>query len=630
MDSLYETDRKLSDLDDNSGVNYFLLDQEDVFQTSSMFQELSSEGKDQQQNRLLQNEMPNSQELFSWCPEIKLSTDQYTDHDWFNSLLEDPVLNDKMITDAVPSPRITSEHSYSINNDQSLNSSIGALCKIDDFGKDIDVDIFDNNHGALDLSQKTYNASQVTVKQEPMETEAKNSAGNKSITTNTNTNINADSNVIVNPEPNIISSSGSSCPMTHDPVSSIQPTIIFSTAVTQCQVKAEPQILSTISIKSEPNEFINTSPDHSGFESITLPPTPPSSNNSDSEGSLSPQRSAPSSPVRPLSVTKPMQSNKHITQPLFTNPIPQSGYLVLSEEEKRTLVAEGYPIPGKLPLTKQEEKNLKKIRRKIKNKISAQESRRKKKEYLEALEKRVEAFTQENVDLKKKVDSLETNNRSLLGQLEKLQSLCGKMPRPSSSSTQTGTVLMVVVLSFAVFLGSWAPTSLNIGYSSPASNADPIFYSNPRPLHPSPAMGPRLQNVRVDDYNTPSMKSRVLLSMKEDLEDENLFGPDIPMKNNGGASEFNNSLLKTNGSLMGKMPISWALSSFGFARSHPITLELNRSITPVSVAVYGQFYNESSTMAVNLKATMHPHIVSSSDLMSFETFGNATTEIESQ
>ena len=50
--------------------------------------------------------------------------------------------------------------------------------------------------------------------------------------------------------------------------------------------------------------------------------------------------------------------------------VSQSGMLMLSEEERRTLVSEGYPIPQKLPLTKQEEKNLKKIRRKIKNKVS--------------------------------------------------------------------------------------------------------------------------------------------------------------------------------------------------------------------------------------------------------------------
>ena len=49
--------------------------------------------------------------------------------------------------------------------------------------------------------------------------------------------------------------------------------------------------------------------------------------------------------------------------------IPTSGVLLLTEEEKRTLISEGYPIPAKLPLNKQEEKNLKKIRRKIKNKV---------------------------------------------------------------------------------------------------------------------------------------------------------------------------------------------------------------------------------------------------------------------
>ncbi|CAI9736451.1 AMP-responsive element-binding 3 1 isoform X1 [Octopus vulgaris] len=465
MDSLYGSDRKLGDLDD-SGVSEFLLDQ-DIFPASSnMFQVLTSGMKDQAKGE--QTDRAASPELFNWCPEIKLSTENYVDNDWFNSFLEDPVLNDKMITDAVQSPRITSDHSYSLNNDQSLTSPLSSLCKMDDFGKDIDTDIFDSNHGALDLSQKNYSPAQIIIKQEPSEKEKianstrannntntatvanitniisnnSNSCNNIISAINTNiTNISEDDNNIINDSNSIDSPLSNSTTL---PTSNVQPTLIFSTT-TSCPVKTETPILPNISIKSEPTEFMDTSSDHSGYESMNLPPTPPSSNTSDSEGSFSPLRSAPSSPVRPVSTAKSLPSNntKHISQPLFTNPIPQSGYLILSEEEKRTLIAEGYPIPGKLPLTKQEEKNLKKIRRKIKNKISAQESRRKKKEYLETLEKQVEAFTQENVDLKKKVDSLETNNRSLIGQLQKLQAQCGKIPRSSSaSSTQTGTVLM--------------------------------------------------------------------------------------------------------------------------------------------------------------------------------------------
>lgn len=55
---------------------------------------------------------------------------------------------------------------------------------------------------------------------------------------------------------------------------------------------------------------------------------------------------------------------------LVVQKLQGSGPLMLTEEEKRTLVAEGYPVPNKLPLTKSEEKALKRVRRKIKNKVS--------------------------------------------------------------------------------------------------------------------------------------------------------------------------------------------------------------------------------------------------------------------
>lgn len=73
-------------------------------------------------------------------------------------------------------------------------------------------------------------------------------------------------------------------------------------------------------------------------------------------------------------------------------------------------------------------------------KISAQESRRKKKEYMDALERKVEVLTGENTDYKKKIESLEESNASLLSQLQKLQALVAR----SSTASTTGTSNRVI------------------------------------------------------------------------------------------------------------------------------------------------------------------------------------------
>ncbi|XP_015594688.1 cyclic AMP response element-binding protein A [Cephus cinctus] len=120
--------------------------------------------------------------------------------------------------------------------------------------------------------------------------------------------------------------------------------------------------------------------------------------------------------------------------------------LKLNSEEKRLLQKEGITLPSHYPLTKHEERELKRIRRKIRNKISAQDSRKRKKEYVDGLEDRVKQCTEENMTLLKRIKALQTQNQSLAGQLKRLQALIQK----GNKSAQPATCLMVLLLSLAL------------------------------------------------------------------------------------------------------------------------------------------------------------------------------------
>lgn len=420
------------------------------------------------------------------------------DQDWGILLDTHPiVINDRMFTDAVQSPRIQSEHSYSLSANDDLPGSPMSIhdkyntCKLEDFGKDLDSECFP----AIPMSTATSSGpAEIHIKQEPLSAPSSPQASVASSSPfscynspsppplnhlhsqlDTHQQHHSPNNTTNNHfhhfNRSCSSNAGNGHLLTHSTQAAPlkQPTIVLATnrsAQKNCR-----QMYPKVKMET-------SSGDMNGFQ---LPPTPPSSHSSDSEGSLSPLYSRqPSSPPALSPPNCPISLNtstrKHgpqtrmltssncnqltngiipssssttqlsssssssyknsactTTSLISSQPKGATGMLMLTEEEKRTLIAEGYPIPTRLPLTKAEEKSLKKIRRKIKNKISAQESRRKKKEYMDALEKKVENLANENGDFKRKIENLNENNKNLQLQLLELQALLGEVPAHSPS-----------------------------------------------------------------------------------------------------------------------------------------------------------------------------------------------------
>lgn len=126
-------------------------------------------------------------------------------------------------------------------------------------------------------------------------------------------------------------------------------------------------------------------------------------------------------------------------------------------------------------------------------KISAQESRRKKKEYVDSLEKRMETYINENSELKRRLENLEMSNKMLIRQLERATSANSSsesaaavasddaVGSPSldaanvacnAASGNCFTLFMVLILFLAVLLGISSPSpSQSLSAASTSSSA---------------------------------------------------------------------------------------------------------------------------------------------------------------
>ncbi|MGH0148608.1 UNVERIFIED_CONTAM: hypothetical protein FKN15_048338 [Acipenser sinensis] len=328
----------------------------------------------------------------------------------FSSFFDDPLLAEKnplldMELDP-PSPDIQAEHSYSLSGDSAPQSPIMSI-KMDEEDQDSDASMWCFGH----------ELSAILVKQEPnLLTEP----------TSTPMVTNAPQPINLAPLPKL-------APMEEMAPKELNPLPL---------IKAEPR---------EVNQFLNVPSD----ELVQLPPTPPSSHGSDSDGSQSPHSLPPSSPVRPQARTSTAISSS----PLLTAPHVSSASLSQAEE-----AAQG-PCLFILNLM---------FTGTVLGQFGLFNSHRNASWYL------VETYTSENNELWKKVETLENANRTLLQQLQKLQTLVtGKVPRSCKmASTQTGTCLMVVVLCFVLVLGSFMPSIPEFSSVSQTVKSTPLSSSD--------------------------------------------------------------------------------------------------------------------------------------------------------
>jgi len=177
------------------------------------------------------------------------------------------------------------------------------------------------------------------------------------------------------------------------------------------------------------------------------------------------------------------------------------------------------------------EKNIKKAKRKIKNKKSAQESRRRKKEHMTDLEEKAKHFESRSSRLERELEKERNQNKSLMSQVRELRNVVSQQfqnKNAKSASTQTSAAVMVVLLCMTIFKGTWSGSDNNKNNSKAKDNIISI--------------------TDEFDYSTPSFKSRLLKCFSEDDLDFCMIGGeavptiDFESDSENSESEFDNEL----------------------------------------------------------------------------------------
>ena len=160
-------------------------------------------------------------------------------------------------------------------------------------------------------------------------------------------------------------------------------------------------------------------------------------------------------------------------------------------------------------LSLEEEKKLKKERRLLKNRESAQQSRQRKKAYVENMEKEIRKLKDENSKLKNENNSIKNLYFGLLQQTNYLRTAPTATIQPlvnikKPTAVQTGVALFIILFSFGIFLNTFGMQNSNEFLSTSSNNINHFH------------IGKTLKQHNVVNFE-PMIEDSTLLTIQSDV-----------------------------------------------------------------------------------------------------------------